>query len=340
MSDDTGNWPKWLSGALNIVSGTLQAAAGAALGATVGWTGIGAVVAGFLVVNGAATVTQGIGQVVNSITQSNSMREDNIIRTGVQHIGGAIGGDTGRAVAGALYDVAVVAAASSVPNITASSAIPTTTPVSGACFVAGTAILTSTGLEAIEDICAGDLVWSENPDTGERSIKEVVQVFVRETYELIHIFVNGEEIITTPEHPFFVYGLGWTPAEKLNRGNILTLQNGDFAIIKEVQYEHLKSPTIVYNFEVADFHTYYVGANSVLVHNMCRPQSPVKLKENALKGVDAHAFKRDFVGSNVARWDIYKDTANNSILWLGNKAQTVWLKTEYFLKDLLELFPK
>jgi len=108
--DPSGNWPKWLSGALNVVYGTLQAAAGAALGATVGWTGVGAVVAAVLVVNGAATVTQGVGQIVNSVTQTNTMREDNIIRTGVQYVGSSIAGDTGATVAGMVYDAGVFAA--------------------------------------------------------------------------------------------------------------------------------------------------------------------------------------------------------------------------------------
>ena len=110
MSDPTGNWPKWLSGALNVVGGALQVAAGAALGATVGWTGFGAVAAGFLIVNGTATAAQGVGQIVNHVTNSNVMREDNIVRTGVQEVGRAIGGDTGAKIAGGAYDVAVVAA--------------------------------------------------------------------------------------------------------------------------------------------------------------------------------------------------------------------------------------
>ena len=110
MDDPSGNWPKWLSGALNVVGGALQVAAGAALGATVGWTGFGAVAAGFLVVNGTATAAQGVGQIVNHVTNSNVMREDNIVRTGVQEVGRAIGGDTGAKIAGGAYDVAVVAA--------------------------------------------------------------------------------------------------------------------------------------------------------------------------------------------------------------------------------------
>lgn len=110
MSDSDGNWPKWLTGTLNVIGGALQVAAGAALGATVGWTGIGAVAAGFLIINGTATITQGVGQIVNDVTQSNVMREDNIVRTGVKSVGKAIGGETGEKIAGTTYDIAVVAA--------------------------------------------------------------------------------------------------------------------------------------------------------------------------------------------------------------------------------------
>ena len=60
QSDPDGQWPKWVSGALNIVGGALQIVTGVALGATVGWTGVGAAVACFLVANGAAQTVQGI----------------------------------------------------------------------------------------------------------------------------------------------------------------------------------------------------------------------------------------------------------------------------------------
>ena len=40
--------------------------------------------------------------------------------------------------------------------------------------------------------------------------------------------------------------------------------NDDKPLIR-VSYDGVK----VYNFEVQDFHTYYVGKNSVLVHNDC-----------------------------------------------------------------------
>ena len=110
MDDHTGNWPKWLSGALNVVGGALQVAVGATLGVTVGWTGFGAVAAGFLIVNGTATSAQGAGQIVNCFTNSNVMREDNIVRTGIQEVDRIIGGDTGAKIAGGVYDVATIAA--------------------------------------------------------------------------------------------------------------------------------------------------------------------------------------------------------------------------------------
>lgn len=50
-----------------------------------------------------------------------------------------------------------------------------------ACFVEGTSILTSDGQTAIEKVKAGDKVWAENPETGDKAEKEVVQTFVHET---------------------------------------------------------------------------------------------------------------------------------------------------------------
>ena len=71
-----------------------------------------------------------------------------------------------------------------------------------ACFVAGTTVLTEDGEKPIEEIQAGDLVYSTDPETGESEYKEVIRTFRKESDVLIHIFVNGEEIETTPVHPF------------------------------------------------------------------------------------------------------------------------------------------
>ena len=80
---------------------------------------------------------------------------------------------------------------------------------SSACFVKETMVLASTGYVTIETIKSGDMVWASNPETGETDLKRVLQTFINETDELVHVFVNGDEIITTPEHPFYVSQIGW-----------------------------------------------------------------------------------------------------------------------------------
>ena len=60
-----------------------------------------------------------------------------------------------------------------------------------------------------------------------------------------------------------------TSAIQLRADDRLQLLNGKYVIIEQVQHELLETPVTVYNFEVEDFHTYYVGRDSILVHNVC-----------------------------------------------------------------------
>ena len=140
---------------------------------------------------------------------------------------------------------------------------------SNQCFAAGTLIATANGLIPIEDIQPGNFVWATNPETGETELKPAVQLFRNETDEWVHVTVNGEEIVCTSEHPFYSPVKGWTAACQLRAGDILVLVNGEYVVVEQVQHELLESPVATYNFEVQDFHTYYVGESAVLVHNLC-----------------------------------------------------------------------
>ena len=176
------------------------------------------------------------------------------------------------------------------------------------CFVAGTLVATEDGQKPIEEIQAGDKVLSENPETGEVAYKTVEETYENETTELVHVFVNGEEIITTPSHPFYVPKLGWTLAIKLRAGDILVLSNGEYVVVEAIQHELLESPIKVYNFEVEDFHTYFVGESSVLVHNDCVPEDLYAFG-NSKKPRPARAQKdfkvnesTAYVGGNVEKF--------------------------------------
>lgn len=140
------------------------------------------------------------------------------------------------------------------------------------CFIEGTPVCTESGAIPIEKIKAGDLVWAWDEESGDVALKPVVETYINETTELTHIFVNGEKIVSTPTHPFYCPVKGWTDAAHLRAGDILVLVNGEYVVVEKVQHELLESPVKVYNFQVADYHTYYV-ASGVLVHNKCTPQN-------------------------------------------------------------------
>ena len=124
------------------------------------------------------------------------------------------------------------------------------------------------------------LVWATDPETGETALKPVVQIFNNQTNELVHVTVNGETITCTTEHPFYSPVKGWIAACQLRAGDVLVMLNGEYVVVEQVQHELLESPVAIYNFEVAGFHTYYVGDTEVLVHNSCEQKHHVMTNKN------------------------------------------------------------
>ena len=143
----------------------------------------------------------------------------------------------------------------------------------GTCFVAGTLISTSTGSVPIENIKAGDVVYSFDEETQEVSEQVVEETFIRESNELVHIKVGDETITTTPEHPFYMPKKGFVNAINLRAGDTLWTINGEYVIIEKIQHEILESPVKVYNFRVAQNHTYFAGNAAVGVHNAAYPSN-------------------------------------------------------------------
>ena len=137
------------------------------------------------------------------------------------------------------------------------------------CFIAGTVIATETGFARIEDVKHGDIVLSTNIDTMETGYKKVLEKYVRKTRELVHIIVGGKEIVSTPDHPYYVEGRGFVNACQLCIGSPLLDSDGKILEIEQIYKEQLEKneEVTVYNFQVEDWHTYHVGEMEVLVHN-------------------------------------------------------------------------
>ena len=147
------------------------------------------------------------------------------------------------------------------------------------CFTGDTEVYTSDGLVCIEDVQVGDSVWAYNSETGETELKEVLNVWVKETDEILHVSTSdGETIDTTTNHPFYVEEKGWVAAGDLEFGDTLVTADGDEVEVTEIELERLDEPILVYNLEVEEYHTYFVGNSRVLVHNVYKKGSDAEKK--------------------------------------------------------------
>ncbi|QAT81659.1 hypothetical protein EJ065_0044 [Corallococcus coralloides] len=140
----------------------------------------------------------------------------------------------------------------------------------GGCFVAGTMVLTAQGMRPIEEVTVGDQVWAWDENTRAPGWHTVMRAFIkphREVLSLELVTVDGivETLDTTAEHPFWVEGRGWTEAQNLETGDELVTVEGTPVRVRALFLN--ASLQTVYNLEVEQAHTYFVGALRIWVHN-------------------------------------------------------------------------
>ena len=167
------------------------------------------------------------------------------------------------------------------------------------CFEAGTPIATANGAVAIENVAVGDMVWSYDYKTGEKSLKPVTATTVRETNQVISVEIGGEQIVTTPEHPFYVVNNdkynGYVAAKYLLVGNCIQTADGRYLEISAIDQQTLDKPITVYNFSVDDNHSYYVGESELLVHNVSCNEVSKYYADTQNRQFDTYkAFKKQY----------------------------------------------
>lgn len=110
----------------------------------------------------------------------------------------------------------------------------------------------------------------QNDPTGKIKIGRVKRIFHNDPQPLWILRFDELELGVTKEHPFFVYGKGWVQAEHLEIGDVCRSAADTEIVLTSKEFD--AEPVSVYNFEVEDGHTYFVGETkeeSVLVHNTC-----------------------------------------------------------------------
>ena len=196
------------------------------------------------------------------------------------------------------------------------------------CFPEGTLVHTESGLRPIEELEAGDLVWSVDPDSGKWSPQSVVEPLVNDySGDLISITVAGETIEGTGGHPFLVlsgkelnarpfveelHGVDacaigrWVEARHIRIGDMLLLRSGQQ--VRVASLSSRQATLKVYNLHVGRQHTFAVGAAGVAVHNVCngfRGGQYSQIRGRGSEGIDVHHLIPEsvekVVGSGVSK---------------------------------------
>ncbi len=119
------------------------------------------------------------------------------------------------------------------------------------------------GPRPIEDLRAGDQVLTQNPKTGELKYQALVAVFHNPPNATLRIELDGESIVATGIHRLWKAGKGWTMARDLKPGDVLRTLGGT-AAVKSVVEEKVQP---VFNLQVADGESFFVGRSGVLAHD-------------------------------------------------------------------------
>jgi hypothetical protein len=137
----------------------------------------------------------------------------------------------------------------------------------GACFVGGTPITLPDGtIKPIEMMKAGEYVLSRNEVTASTTAQRVSRTWKHKVQATLLLeLTNGEKLETTKEHALFVVDKGFTRAGQLAPGATLTCESGESLQVGTITQNHRENT--VYNIEVENFHTYFVGKNRLWAHN-------------------------------------------------------------------------
>lgn len=135
--------------------------------------------------------------------------------------------------------------------------------VTNSCFAAGTPVRTLLGPRPIESIQIGDQVLAQDVTTGALGFEPVVALYHNPPKPTLRIDLGGEVIVATPIHRFWKAGQGWAMARDLKPGDTIRRLGGTAQVVS-VSEEKVQP---VFNLDVAQSRSFFVGASGALVHD-------------------------------------------------------------------------
>ena len=131
------------------------------------------------------------------------------------------------------------------------------------CFGAGTPVRTIDGAKRIERVQRGDLVLVQDTTTGALSYQPVLTAFHNPPSATYRVRLGADEVVATGIHRFWRAGKGWAMTRDLKRGDLIRTLGG-VAAVEAVAPERVQP---VFNLEVAEGRSFFVGEIGALVHD-------------------------------------------------------------------------
>ena len=123
------------------------------------------------------------------------------------------------------------------------------------------------GPRPIEGLQVGDRVLTSDVTTGALEVRPVVAVRHNPPSPTLRLTLGSESVVATPIHRFWKAGTGWVMARDLKPGDAVRAIGG---VVKVVATEP-DAVQPVYNLEVAEGRSYFVGERGALVHDYSPP---------------------------------------------------------------------
>jgi hypothetical protein len=136
------------------------------------------------------------------------------------------------------------------------------------CFAAGTPVRTRDGRKPIETILVGDQVLAQDVTRGSLGFHPVTVVHHNAPSATIRISLdNGDTLVASVYHRFWRAGLGWAMARDLKVDDTLRT----FTRLAKIKAIEPGLVVPVYNLDVAEARTFFVGDHDALVHDNTLP---------------------------------------------------------------------
>jgi hypothetical protein len=142
------------------------------------------------------------------------------------------------------------------------------TPRITSCFAAGTLVRTLNGQRPIESLSVGDQVLSQDVKTGSLGFQPILVVHHNRPDQTVDVALdNGDRLVASRFHRFWLAGRGWVMARDLKIGDPLRTLGG----LSRVRAIAAGPVVPVFNLDVAGGRTFFVGEHDALVHDNTMP---------------------------------------------------------------------